>query len=146
LVARAQLGRHSLTQADGALKDVLKTESNNVEALVLFGQICHDLDRFEESIASYEKALAARPEHIEALNLYGVALKSVGRLEDARAALRKAIELQPNAPGTYSNIADLEKFTPDHPLLPSMLRFLEHDDGSVPERFIALHFALGKAY
>lgn len=146
LVARAQLGRHSYQQADSALKAALKVQPDNIEALVLYGQVSHDLDRFEEAIASYEKALAARANNVEALNLLGIALKSVGRLEDARAALRRAIELQPNIPATYSNIADLEKFTPEHPLLPAMLRFLESDDPAVPERFIALHFALGKAY
>ena len=146
LVARAQMGRHSLQQVEGALKGVFKSDPNNVEGLLLFGQICHELDRFDESVKAYQTVLAARPENIEALNLYGVALKSVGRMEDARAALRRAIEVQPNAPGTYANIADLEKFTPDHPLLGPMLGFLEKDDPAFPERFISLHFALGKAY
>lgn len=146
LVARAQIGRHSVQQADAALKGALKQQPDNAEALILNGQVSHDLDRFDEAIASYEAALAARPNSVEALNLLGIALKSVGRMDDARAALRRAIELQPNVAATYSNIADLEKFTPEHPLLPAMLRFLETDDAANPDRFIALHFALGKAF
>ncbi len=146
LIARAQLGRHSIFQAETALRAILRQNPKHVEALVLYGQVCHDLDRYDESIRSFETALKEKPDNIEALNLLGIALKSVGRMEEARAALMRAIELQPNAPGTYSNIADLEKFTPDHPLLPAMLNFVAKDDPAHPERFVSLHFALGKAY
>jgi tetratricopeptide (TPR) repeat protein len=146
LVARAQLARHSLRQAESALKSVLRQKPENVEALTMLGQICHEQDRFEESVAAYEAALKVQPDNVETLNMLGVALKSVGRMDDARAMLRRAIELQPNAPGTYSNIADLEKFTPDHPLLATMEGFLARDNGQFADRFISIHFALGKAY
>jgi len=146
LVARAQMGRHSIRQAESALKAYLKQRPDSAEALIMMGQICHELDRYDEAVASYEAALKARPNNIEALNYLGVALKSVGRMDDARAAFMRAIELQPNAPGTYSNIADLEKFTPDHPLLKSLEEFAARDNGKFADRFISVHFALGKAY
>lgn len=146
LVARAQMGRHSVRQAETALKAFLQQYPQNAEALVMMGQICHELDRYDEAVASYEAALKARPNNIEALNYLGVALKSLGRMEEARNAFMRAIELQPNAPGTYSNIADLEKFTPDHPLLKMMEDFVARDNGKFADRFISIHFALGKAY
>jgi tetratricopeptide (TPR) repeat protein len=83
---------------------------------------------------------------VEALNYSGVALKSVGRLEDARNAFIKALEVQPRAIGTYSNLVDLEKFTPDNPLFQTMQRIVERVKNPETPPYMALHFALGKAY
>jgi hypothetical protein len=48
-----------------------------------------------------------------------------GTLEDARNAFIKALEVQPRAIGTYSNLVDLEKFTPENPLFQTMQRIVE---------------------
>jgi tetratricopeptide (TPR) repeat protein len=145
-VARTQLMRGANLQAERAVKALLKDHPDNVEALNLYAQICHELDRFDEALESLERVLAQRPGDLEALNLYGVVLKSVGRLDDARNAFIKALELQPRALGAYSNIVDLEKFTPDNPLFIAMRGILERAKFPENERYMAMHFALGKAY
>jgi tetratricopeptide (TPR) repeat protein len=145
-LVRAQMARGAYAMADRAVQQVLKKEPENVEALTLAGQISHDLDRFEDSISYFEKSLAAKPNNIEALNYFGVALKSVGRLDDARNAFIKALEVQPRAIGTYSNLVDLEKFTPDNPLFQTMQRIVERVKNPETAPYMALHFALGKAY
>jgi tetratricopeptide (TPR) repeat protein len=145
-VARAQLMRGSNQQAERAVKAILEENPDNIEALNLYGQICHEMDRFDEALKTFERTLELRPNDLEALNYYGVILKSVGRLDDARQTFIKALELQPRALGAYSNIVDLEKFTPDNPLFVAMTQMLEKAKYPENERFMAMHFALGKAY
>lgn len=145
-VARAHMARGAYAMANRAVQAALKEKPENVEALTLAGQVAHDLDQYEESIGYFEKSLKVKPNNVEALNYYGVALKSVGRLEDARNTFIKALEVQPRAIGTYSNLVDLEKFTPDNPLFQTMQRIVERVKGAESAPFMALHFALGKAY
>lgn len=145
-VARAQLLRASPLQAERAVKAVLADHPDQIDALNLYGQICHELDRYDESLKSFERVLALDPGNLEALNFYGVVLKSVGRLDDARATFIKALEIQPRALGAYSNVVDLEKFSPDNPLFVAMRQILERAKDPEHERFMATHFALGKAY
>jgi tetratricopeptide (TPR) repeat protein len=145
-LARAHSARGAYPLAYRAIQQALKMEPENVEVLTLAGQICHDLDNFEGSIEHFEKSLKLKPKNIEALNFYGVALKSVGRLEDARNTFIRALEVQPRAIGTYSNLVDLEKFTPDNPLFQAMKRIVERVKNPESTPYMALHFALGKAY
>ena len=145
-IARAHMARGAYPMANRAIQAALKESPEHIEALTLAGQIAHDLDHYEESIGYFEKSLKAKPNNIEALNYYGVALKSVGRLEDARNTFIKALEVQPRAIGTYSNLVDLEKFTPDNPLFQTMQRIVERVKNSESAPYMALHFALGKAY
>jgi len=145
-LARAQMARGAYPMANRAIQQALKSQPENIEALTLGGQICHDLDNFEGSIEHFEKSLKLKPKNVEALNYYGVALKSVGRLADARNAFIKALEVQPRAIGTYSNLVDLEKFTPENPLFQTMKRIVERVKNAESAPYMALHFALGKAY
>jgi tetratricopeptide (TPR) repeat protein len=145
-LARAHMARGAYPMANRAIQLALKEHPDNVDAMTLAGQIAHDLDHFEDSIGYFEKSLQARPNNIEALNYYGIALKSVGRLEDARNTFIKALEVQPRAIGTYSNLVDLEKFAPDNPLFQTMKRIVERVKNPESAPYMALHFALGKAY
>jgi tetratricopeptide (TPR) repeat protein len=145
-LARAHMARGAYPMAYRAIQLALKEQPDNVDAMTLAGQIAHDLDHYEESIGYFEQSLQAKPNNIEALNYYGVALKSVGRLEDARNTFIKALEVQPRAIGTYSNLVDLEKFTPENPLFQTMKRIVERVKSPETAPYMALHFALGKAY
>ena len=145
-VARAQLMRGAHEIAERAVRLALDEEPESVEALTVLGQIFHELDRYDESLATFEKALEHKPDNIEALNFYGITLKSLGRMADARKSFAKALELQPSAVGAYSNIVDLEDFSEDDTLFKAMLDILEKAKDPKEERYMALHFALGKAY
>jgi Flp pilus assembly protein TadD len=113
--ARTQLKQGNHVQAEQACRLALKEDMNNAEAQEILGQVLDETDRFTEALESYETALTLRPELVEARNHYAICLKQVGRLDDARAQFLKTIELYPWAYGCYSNLADLEKFTPDNP-------------------------------
>jgi len=145
-VARAQLARGAHAIAERAAKMALEEDSASAEAYTVLGQINHELDRYEESLLNYEKALKIKPESLESLNFYGIALKSLGRMDEARAMFAKALELQPDAIGAYSNIVDLENFSKDDRLFNAMIGILQKAKDPNEERYMALHFALGKAY
>jgi len=145
-VARAQLMRGAHSTAERAAKMALDEDPESAEAYTVLGQIYHELDRFEESVVNHEKALKIKPESLEALNFYGITLKSLGRMDEARTMFAKALELQPSAIGAYSNIVDLENFSKDDALFKAMTDILDKAKDPNEERYMALHFALGKAY
>ncbi|HEY7979084.1 MAG TPA: tetratricopeptide repeat protein [Rhizomicrobium sp.] len=144
--ARAQMHRGNTDLAERAVELALQTDPKSVDALCLQGQLYNEMDRWDEAVKAYEAALAIDPESIEALNMYGVTLKSLGRMDEARDAFMKALERNPRSIGAYSNIIDLENFTQDNPLFKAMLDMLENAKDKEHERFMSLHFALGKAY
>jgi tetratricopeptide (TPR) repeat protein len=145
-VARTQSHRGAYDLAQRASEIALEKKPDSVEAMCVQGQIFHELDRYDDAIKAFERALAIDPDSIEALNMLGTTYKSVGRMEDARKQFMRALELQPKAIGAYSNIVDLEDFTKDHPLFTAMTEILEQAKDPKEERYMALHFALGKAY
>jgi tetratricopeptide (TPR) repeat protein len=144
-VSRVQCQRGAFDLAERAAEIAIENDKENADAYCALGQVCQELDRFDEAVENYRKALAIKPEHIESLNFLGITLKSLGRMDEARDVFMKALELQPKAIGAYSNIVDLEQFTADHPLFKAMNEMIENAKNPQEDRFTALHFALGKA-
>src|SRR5262249_28266520 len=60
------------------------------------GAALHELNRFEEAIASYDKAIAPKPNYAEAHNNRGAALNALKRHEEALASYERAIALKPD--------------------------------------------------
>src|SRR5262249_2448354 len=52
----------------------------------------------------------------------------------------------PRSYGIYANLADMEKFTPDSPHLLAMEAIMKEASDPMSDRYLALHFGLGKAY
>ena len=65
-------------------------------ALMNRGSILHDLGRGEEALASYDKALAIKPDHAVALCRRGHALYHLDRLAEAIANYDRALEIAPD--------------------------------------------------
>lgn len=145
-VARVQLEKNNFEAVEMALKIVLKEDPANAEAECVYGQLCHELDKYEESLKHFERAIQFNPKSSEAHNFYGIALKSMGRLEDARKQFERTLAINPRAFGAYSNLADLEKFDKKNKLLKTMEQLMGEAENPDTERYMALHFALGKAY
>jgi len=145
-VARTQTAKGNYTQAEQACRLAFAEKPDSAEAHSVLGQVHLEVDRFHEAIEEFEVALKIDPNLIEAQNHYGVCLKSVGRLEEARDAFIKNLELNPRSYGVYANLADLEKFTPDHERLKTMESILAEAEDPNGPRYMSLHFALGKAY
>lgn len=145
-VARVQLEKNNYEAAEMACKIALQEDPGSAEAECVYGQICHDLDQYDEALGHFEKAIQLNPDYGEANNHYGIALKSVGRLDDAKKQFERTLERNEKAFGAYSNLADLQKFTPKTKLLKKMEKLMKEAEDPDTERYMALHFALGKAY
>ena len=145
-VARTQLSTGNYAQAEQACRLALEEEPDSAEAFAMLGEVLHETDRFDEALTAFDTALTLKPMAAEARTYYGICLKSVGRLDEAREQLVKSLELNPRAYGIYANLADLQKFTPDHPHLKAMEAIMAEATDPMSERYMALHFGIGKAY
>ena len=62
-----------------------------------------DLGRYEEAIASYDKAVEFKPDDHQAWNNRGVALFNLGRYEEAIASFDKVVEFKPDLHEAWNN-------------------------------------------
>jgi tetratricopeptide (TPR) repeat protein len=77
------------------------------EALSNRGLTLHQLRRFDEALACYDRALRMRSDHAEALSNRGATLKELKRFEEALANLDRALALRPHLAETLSNRCDV---------------------------------------
>ena len=73
------------------------------EVLSNRGVTLHELKRFEEAVASYDRALTLRPDYVEALNNRGNALKALMRFEEALTSSIAPFAVRPNSAEALSN-------------------------------------------
>jgi tetratricopeptide (TPR) repeat protein len=76
---------------------------DSVEALSNRGLTLHVLKRFEEALASYDRALKVRPDYPEALSNRGNTLKELKRFEEALAGYDRALRVRPDFVEALSN-------------------------------------------
>jgi tetratricopeptide (TPR) repeat protein len=62
-----------------------------------------NLGRYEEAIASYDRAIEIDPNHSNAHNNRGVSLDKLGRYEEAITSCDRAIEIEPNHSNAHHN-------------------------------------------
>jgi tetratricopeptide (TPR) repeat protein len=93
-VAAYQRGR--LREADDLARAILSVRADYFDALHLIAVISTQQRRFDEALASYDRALALRPDHAEALRNRGGALHALRRLDEALASYDRALALRPD--------------------------------------------------
>jgi len=145
-LVRAHLKHGTYPLAERIAKEAMSLDSDHPEALCLYGNACHELDRHSEAIEYYEKALEKRPEYSECRHYLAVALKAVGDFDRAEAELRSLIDKQPGMIPAYASIADMIKFTEDHPYFIALQKLVEETGDSKDERAMFLHYAVAKAH
>jgi tetratricopeptide (TPR) repeat protein len=97
---------HQCGQPAAALKLIaaaLKANAKAAHAHSNQGLVLAVLDRHAEALASYERAIALKPEYPEALNNRGNALRALGRCEEALASFERAIALRSDYAEAYNN-------------------------------------------
>jgi predicted O-linked N-acetylglucosamine transferase (SPINDLY family) len=107
-----QAGR--LDEAEGLCKALLRADANHVRALHLLGVVQSRLGRSNEALASYDRALAIKPDFAEVLTNRGVALWDLKRFEDALASYDSALAIKPDYAEALNNrgttLQELKRF------------------------------------
>ncbi len=67
------------------------------------GNRWYELERYEEALASYDKAIEIKPDYYDAWNRRGNALFNLGSFEEALACYDKAIEIKPDYHYAWDN-------------------------------------------
>src|SRR5688572_23380593 len=83
---------NKFAEAEQVAGRAVQLRPDSPEAQNAHGNTLGDLDRDDEAIACYERALAARPGWGEALSNLGELMRKVGRYDEAEKYLRQAIE------------------------------------------------------
>jgi tetratricopeptide (TPR) repeat protein len=97
--AVAAYQRGQLGEADDLARAILSVKADYFDALHLLAVISTQQRRFDEALASYDRALALRPDHAEALCNRGATLHALQRFDEALASYDRALALQPDHAG-----------------------------------------------
>jgi protein O-GlcNAc transferase len=134
--ARAHYGAGELGAAESVLQTLLAHEPDNLDALVLKGNLMNDLGRPAEAIPCYQKALQLKPDRADALANLGNALQYLGGLQDAVSCYERAIALDPDYLEAHHNLGNaLESLDRQAEAVACFRRALELDRDFVEARW-----------
>ncbi len=94
LLALMAIERKDFAAAEGWLRAALVIEPDEPTTLNNLGEALRQLDRYEEALACYPRAIAQAPDYAEAHDNMGCALVMSGRPEEALPWHRRAIALK----------------------------------------------------
>jgi tetratricopeptide (TPR) repeat protein len=101
---------NDLADADKWFTAVTVEKPDDAEAWYLLGRTKYNENRFEESIACFERVLALSPKDVRAADNLGLAQEGLGRTKEAKAAFEHAIAWQAANPADaqpYLNLGNL---------------------------------------
>lgn len=87
------LKRSRYAEAQDLIAKALLIEPGNAEATLIQGILFHENKAFEQALASFVRAIAAKPDLAEAWANRGHALRSLGRHEEALQQYEQALKL-----------------------------------------------------
>lgn len=105
VAALARQGRHA--DAERALRERLRAQPEDHEALAELGRLLLRAGRVPEAVVQLERASALAPQRAEYLILLGAAQWQNGRPQAAKSSFEAAIRLDPNAAPAYTALARL---------------------------------------
>ena len=85
-----------LSEADRLVRAILSVKADNFDALHLLAVVKARQRRFDEALASYDRALAVRPDFAEALYNRGITLHELKRFDEALASYDRALAARPD--------------------------------------------------
>jgi tetratricopeptide (TPR) repeat protein len=122
--------------AEKSLAKACKLGPDNATHWYAYGDILRILEKYDEAIPAYRKALEIDPEHPKAENKLGLALFNTGQLDDAEVVLSSALRKEPKNPYPYFNLGMVYSMGGKNRLaIGAFEKFLElapKQDGDVP--------------
>jgi len=91
-------------EAIKGLKEVVRLDPDNAEALLHLGQIHREIKRYDEAIAYFKKAASFKPDESKVHDGLGNIYKSMGRVEEAFQEFQTADKLDPGNPSILNNL------------------------------------------
>lgn len=137
------LGR--LSDAEAAVRDLLRIEPENPKNWVLLGTVCTRLMRQQDALPAFEEALRLSPEEIRLRLSIGHIHKTLGNRRESEAAYKACLGMDPSFGEAYWCLADLKNYAFDEPEIVAMQGLLKGDGGDDADQS-QLHFALGRAF
>ena len=92
-----------LHEADRLAHAILGVKADHFDALHLIAVINARQQRFDDALASYDRALAVRPDYAEAVHNRGVTLHKLKRFDDALTSYDRALAVRPDYAEALSN-------------------------------------------
>lgn len=90
-------------EAERLCRAVIAADAGHFDAHHLLGVVLTRLGTKEEALASYERALAIRPDDLQALSNRSVALDGVGRSDEALLGYERALAIRPDYAPALAN-------------------------------------------
>jgi tetratricopeptide (TPR) repeat protein len=94
--ATAAFNEGKFSEAERLCLAIIPAKHDCFEALHLLAIVQTRFGRRSDALASYQRALAIRPDHADALNNRGILLKELKRYEEALASFDEALAIKPD--------------------------------------------------
>jgi tetratricopeptide (TPR) repeat protein len=94
----------AFVQSEASLKSILRSNPEDVKALVQLGNLYYDNSRFKEAIEWYGRALELDPRDVNVRTDRGTSYWSLGQADAAIADFQKSLEVNPTHPQTLYNL------------------------------------------
>lgn len=144
-LANVYKGKHQFLEAENFFNKSIELKKDYVNSYVNYGHLKRDLNKFDESIKLYEKALAYN-EKIPAI-YYSLAMsyQSIGNFSKSEYYAQKTLDIEPRFTKADLLISRSKKYRENDQHLEKMIEKLEKLDLKDNLKFELL-FAISKAY
>ena len=145
-LARTLRAEDRSTEAVALLRQLTAQQPGHAEAWTQLGSLYTEQGAAEAAEAAFQQALASEPQAADALvGLANLHLEA-GKIDAAETLLRQAIALQPDHHGARFHLVQAKKVRPGDENLAALEALVTGLSALDPDKRIALHYALGKAY
>jgi tetratricopeptide (TPR) repeat protein len=143
-LCQAMVDLGNLTEAEAAVRRLLKIEPENPKNWVLLGRVCTRLMRQADALVAFEEAARLNPQEVRLRLSIGHLHKTLGRRTDCEKAYKDCLQLDPRFSEAYWSLADLKNYGFSDGEVGAMEGLVQDGGDDVDQAL--LHFALGRAY
>jgi Tfp pilus assembly protein PilF len=133
-------------EAEKYYKKAIRYSPKNHALYINLGIIQSNLQDWDSALSNFRKAQMLKPDFVESLGYISTMLIRKGEIKKAKFFLNRLVQFEPqNGPAHY-NLAKISKFTPDDIPIIEQMEHAIHQTDPPQDSYIAMAFALGKAF